>query len=297
MKANLHLHSRYSDGTVWPDELAAEAAAQGLELAALTDHDNLNGTEEFAAACAERGVMSLPACEIDCIIPEIGYRSELLAYFPGGRCEAMRAFLADVLDARKARISALSENAAAFFGRPELSFERLVARKVEGRTESADPSLFSYTMVDLFSFLKAEGAIEAAFGYRDFLKAYIDTGKISGAKMAKPGVSAIVEAARADGGLVVVPHPGHQFNDDPARLLGEERRLARMLSFFKEAGVSGVELYWYGDGKTSEAMNAIVRRNADALGLLTTYGSDCHGPGSGKYTIEKFSGDFAGFPA
>jgi 3',5'-nucleoside bisphosphate phosphatase len=298
MIANLHMHSRYSDGSLWPEALAAAAAAspQGLELAALTDHDDLHGSGEFAAACAALGLACLPACEIDVSVPEIGYRSELLAYFPQGRYAATGALLAAVLEARTARISGLAARAAALFGRPELGFEGLAARKVQGRDPKPDPELFSFSMVDLFRYLQAEGAVEASFGYKDFLRAYVDTGKIAGSKMAKPSLESIVAAVSADGGFIVVPHPGHQFNDDPPRLASEAKRLARMLAFFKERGVSGVELYWYGDEGKSEAINPIVRREAEALGLFLTYGSDCHGPGSGKHTIDCFSGDFGAFP-
>jgi 3',5'-nucleoside bisphosphate phosphatase len=296
MRANLHLHSRYSDGTSWPDAIAAALAARGIEEAALTDHDNLSGAAEFAAACSARGIMTLPACEIDVSVPEIGYRSELLAYFPGGSCAATERLLAPILASRRERIGALAAAAAAFFGRPELTIERIVERKLEGRSPRPDAGLFTFTMVDLYSFLHAEGAVDGSGGYKAFLKAFIDAGKLVGPKLAKPGVAAIVAAVRADAGLVVLPHPGHQFDDDPARMAGEEGRLVRLLGFFRDSGVAGVELYWYGDGARSEAMNALVARNAEELGLFVTYGSDCHGPGSGKYTVDSFWGEFSGFP-
>jgi hypothetical protein len=294
MNTNLHLHSRYSDGTLWPQEIAEAGATLGLELMALTDHDNMAGVSEFAATCAGLGLSSLPACEIDCIVPEIGYRSEILVYFPGGTYKATSALLAGVLAARSERVARLTAAAANYFDRPGLAFDKLVARKTAGR-ENIDPILLSFNMVDVFYYLKSEGAVEESLGYRDFLRAYIDSGKITGSKMAKPSLEAIVAAAKSDGGVLVLPHPGHQFNDDPGRIAGEEKRLVRLLSFFKDSGFSGVELYWYGEKRASEAINDTVRRVALDLGLMLTYGSDCHGPGSGKYTIDKYSGNFAGF--
>jgi hypothetical protein len=69
-----------------------------------------------------------------------------------------------------------------------------------------------------------------------------------------------------------------------------------MLEYFKGCGVGGVELYWYRKAEGAE-INELVAREAGRLGLFLTYGSDCHGPGSGKHTLGDFSGDFAGFPA
>jgi predicted metal-dependent phosphoesterase TrpH len=41
MRTDLHLHSRYSDGSEWPEAIAARAAGLGLECVALTDHDSM----------------------------------------------------------------------------------------------------------------------------------------------------------------------------------------------------------------------------------------------------------------
>ena len=46
MKADLHIHSYYSDGTVSPAEIAQMCADGGVDAAALTDHDNMNGCRE-----------------------------------------------------------------------------------------------------------------------------------------------------------------------------------------------------------------------------------------------------------
>jgi predicted metal-dependent phosphoesterase TrpH len=50
LNADLHCHSVVSDGTLTPEALAARAAANGVELWALTDHDEVSGQERAAAA-------------------------------------------------------------------------------------------------------------------------------------------------------------------------------------------------------------------------------------------------------
>lgn len=297
MEANLHLHSRYSDGSLWPERIAEIAAGTGLAMVALTDHDTLGGCPRFAAAASSLGMKTLPACEIDCLAPEIKYRSELLAYFPGGSYGATGALLARVLVARRSRLERFVERARVVFRREDLDFEELVRRKLgEDAQPGGPPSGLSFNKVDFFSYLKAKGIVEGSVGYREFGRAYFDTGLIPQDRFPKPTVDEVVAAVRADGGIVVLPHPGHQFDDDAGRVKRESARLYELLAWFKGRGVSGVELYWYGDAERSAAIDGVVAGFAADLGLFVTYGSDCHGPGSEKHTLGKYSGDFRGFP-
>jgi 3',5'-nucleoside bisphosphate phosphatase len=50
-KTNLHVHSRYSDGSLWPDQLVQRARMVGLTDIALTDHDTMRGVAEFLDCC------------------------------------------------------------------------------------------------------------------------------------------------------------------------------------------------------------------------------------------------------
>lgn len=66
MRADLHTHSRYSDGTQPPAELVAEAAAVGLDVLALTDHDTTRGWAEAASAAQSAGVGLVRGMEVSC---------------------------------------------------------------------------------------------------------------------------------------------------------------------------------------------------------------------------------------
>ncbi len=294
MRANLHLHSRFSDGTAWPDEIASRAAAAGLTAAALTDHDTMSGTAEFARACAELGLKSTAGVEIDCIEPSIGYKSELLAYFPNGRWARTDSFLKEVKMERTTATRKAVELAAARFGTARLSFEALAEKKLDGR-EGISPDAFSFNKVDVYGYLKENGAIPRNMDYKAFKKAYFDTKLLSAGGRGKPRCADVAEPVLGDGGVLVVPHLGHQFADDPDRMKKEKDRLGGMLEYFKSIGVAGVELYYY-RGDDYRALNKLVKKAAKPLGFFFTYGSDCHGPGSGKDTIADFSGSFKGFP-
>lgn len=295
MKANLHLHSRWSDGSLWPAQIAQRAAATGLELACLTDHDCLGGSQEFLEAALGLGLKAFPACEIDCEDSGQEYRSELLAYFPQGRYEASRVFLEAIATGRRERLFAWLEASRRHFHREDLSFDDLVSRKYGERAFSARTGGASLSKVDFWSYLQVRGVISPGLDYQDFRKKYLDSGLLPSPKSSKPRVEEVCQIVAKDGGVLVLPHPGHEFGDSLAVLEAELGRFRRLLATFRDYGLEGVELYYY-KGRDGEGINRIVSREAEALGLFVTYGSDCHGPGSGKDTLGKFWGDFPGFP-
>ena len=64
LNADLHCHSVVSDGTLTPEDLAARAAGNGVELWALTDHDEIGGQHRAAAAARRHGMRYLTGTEI-----------------------------------------------------------------------------------------------------------------------------------------------------------------------------------------------------------------------------------------
>ena len=90
MRANLHIHSHFSDGTQWPKEIVERVVKPNsnkrvpLELIALTDHDNVAGNREFLESCKEMGIKGVAGVEIDCVgtFKLAKYKSEILGYFP-----------------------------------------------------------------------------------------------------------------------------------------------------------------------------------------------------------------------
>ncbi|MDP2769092.1 MAG: PHP domain-containing protein, partial [Giesbergeria sp.] len=61
---DLHCHSVVSDGTLTPEVLAARAKANGVDLWALTDHDEVGGQQRAAAAAQAQGMAYLTGVEI-----------------------------------------------------------------------------------------------------------------------------------------------------------------------------------------------------------------------------------------
>jgi predicted metal-dependent phosphoesterase TrpH len=295
MKANLHLHSRYSDGVLWPSDVAQRAASVGLQMIALTDHDSMEGVPEFLDACGRLSLRGVAGIEIDCVAPEVSYRSELLAYFPAGCFDHTAAWARGMLADREQLMREWVGQAARLLARPDLRFEEILAYRLDGRTSGT--ALLSYARSDLYSYLQRKGAIAVSLTYDEFKKAWFRDDKLGTRDLHKPTLAQVVEMVARDGGKTVLPHPGNSFGTDIARMRDRQNGLGRLLRFCAEHGVWGVELYFYNrrTPAESEAMNAYVREQARDLRLAFTFGSDCHGPGSGADTIGRFDGDFDAF--
>lgn len=72
MKADLHMHSTASDGTMTPSQMAEECQKAGLCYAALTDHDCVAGVEEFMARAEQLGIRAVSGVEFS-----VQYEGEL----------------------------------------------------------------------------------------------------------------------------------------------------------------------------------------------------------------------------
>ncbi|MCR4954396.1 MAG: PHP domain-containing protein [Treponema sp.] len=66
---DLHIHTTASDGQYSPTEIIQKAAEKGISVAAITDHDTIEGIEEGAAAAREFGVTFVPGCELNINFP------------------------------------------------------------------------------------------------------------------------------------------------------------------------------------------------------------------------------------
>ena len=88
---DLQSHSVVSDGELRPAEVARAAAAAGVTVMSLTDHDAIGGVAEASAAATEAGIENVPAAEMSCVhaysddLHILGYWIDLEAMAPA--CE------------------------------------------------------------------------------------------------------------------------------------------------------------------------------------------------------------------
>ena len=90
---DLHTHTTASDGRCAPAELVARAAAAGVTVLSVTDHDTVAGYQAAAAAAATAGVELVPGIEITAVVD--GADVHVLGYFIDVHSPRLLAFLAE----------------------------------------------------------------------------------------------------------------------------------------------------------------------------------------------------------
>jgi predicted metal-dependent phosphoesterase TrpH len=252
LNADLHCHSVVSDGTLEPEALAARAKANGVELWALTDHDELGGQQRARAAALRLGLPYLTGTEIS--VTFAGVTVHIVGLGFDADDAALQAGLAATRGGRRERAMEMAEGLAKvgildtfdgalqYVGNPELISRTHFARYL------VDTGICDDTQ-DVFRRYLVEGKP----GYVPHRWATL-----------RDAVTWITEA----GGLAVIAHPA-RYRFTPS----EEYAL---FSEFKAHGGRGVEVVT-GSHSASDAV-----RYADTaleFDLLASRGSDFHGPG------------------
>ena len=253
MRIDLHTHSSASDGTETPADLLRSAAAAGLDVVALTDHDTTAGWQ-VAASARPPGLTVVPGMEMSCRwfpadSPPISVH--LLAYLfdpthPGFAAE--RARLRDERLARGERIV----RALAADGHP-VSWERIVEQSdggVVGRPHIAR------ALVDAGVVESVDHAFTTLLHHHSpYYVAKVDTDVREG-----------IALVRAAGG---VPVFAHGLATKRGRVVGDAAVAA-----MAEAGLLGIEVD-HPDHAPDERLH--LRGLAADLGLIVTGSSDYHG--------------------
>ena len=258
-RVDLHSHSRRSDGVLEPAELVAQAAAAGVKVLALSDHDTLAGVRELRAP----GWPSLPldlvaAVEINSVATGMGELWEGELHILGLGVDLNDEAFESALERQR--------------GFRATRFRRVVDRLRElGRPID----------VQVEGYLAESGALAgAALGRPQIARCLIAAGYASSvddamrrllargkpAYVAREGLGpvAAITAIRAAGGLASLAH----FADAPRRrdLVGE----------LQESGLGGLEVHYrHFDTETVAALDSL----AGELRLVRTGGSDYHGDG------------------
>jgi predicted metal-dependent phosphoesterase TrpH len=249
--ADLHCHSAISDGTLEPEAVAARAAANGVELWALTDHDEIGGQRRARDAALALGLPYLTGTEISVTFAGItvhiiglGFDADDatlvsgLAATRGGRRERALEMAAGLA---RVGIDDAFDGALRYAGNPELISRTHFARHLVETGVCAD----TYEVFRRY-------LVEGKPGYVPHRWATL-----------KDAVSWIVAA----GGLAVIAHP--------ARYKFTPNEEYALFSEFKAHGGRGVEVV---TGSHSAAEAVRYAGTAREFGLLASRGSDFHSP-------------------
>src|SRR3989442_12322740 len=133
LRYDLHSHSTHSDGLLTPTELVQRAAQRGVDVLALTDHDELSGLAAARAAASEAGLRLIDGAELS--VSWRGVTLHVLALRIDPECPALRDGLAAIREGRSGRARRIGDALAAA-GIPDayegalryVTSERLISR-------------------------------------------------------------------------------------------------------------------------------------------------------------------------
>jgi 3',5'-nucleoside bisphosphate phosphatase len=251
--ADLHTHTYHSDGTRSPKEVVEVALAAGIEILAISDHDNLAAYFEILPYATSRGVQLIPAMELSCAYK--GVDVHVLAYSFDAHDERIAERLQSFRDSRQTRGHAIVERlrslgldistkrvdelaAGAAMGRPHIARALVEAGHVASVSEAFDK--------------------------------YLGTGKPGNVEKQRFSIEEAVTMIRAAGGVTSVAHP---------TLYPDHENLVPTLL---DLGIDAIEVR---HPDVSDDARKRYSNLARFRGKFTTGGSDDHGAVKTKETL------------
>ena len=260
---DLQSHSIHSDGTLAAGEVVERAAAAGVEILALTDHDTVSGVDEAIEASRDLPIRIVPAVEITAIDSEhedihlLGYcvdhhDSKFEERLAGARAEReRRGFqMADLLEAAGWAVDrSLLEDV--------ISAGTTVGRPHVGQAVFDHPD-------------NAKRLAKRGFKHKGYvIGSLLVPGGEGWVEREHPTVEEAIGWVHDAGGLAVYAHPFFP----PERY--NEAAVEAALRRYVASGLDGIECFYISH---TEAETRFLHRLADELSLITTGSADFHGP-------------------
>ncbi len=254
---DLHSHSSASDGSLTPTELVEAAAAAGLRILGLTDHDTTDGLAEAARAADRLGLELVPGIELttERLTEDGELQADILGYFIDPAHPELKRVLAAMRSARVDRARAMVDKMRGLGA--SIRFEDLEARAGDGVITRPH---VAHALVET-GFVEDVGA---AF-YR-----YIGRGRPAYVNRYRLTPEQACRLIRGAGGVPVLAHPVP--NGDP---YSDPLGLRHFLPPLVEAGLGGLECYYW---RYTRRVNRWLEALAWHFDLVPTGGSDYHGP-------------------
>lgn len=255
LNVDLHCHSNVSDGALAPAALAARAKAGGVDVWALTDHDEIDGIAQAREAALALGMHYVTGVEIS--VTWAGRTVHIVGlHFDETNPDLIRG-LADTRSGRERRAHDMAAQLAAV-GIPK-AFEG--ALKYVGNPDLISRTHFARYLIE----------IGICKDVTEVFSKYLIEGKPGYVPHRWASLKDAVSWIRGAGGIAVVAHPGrYDFSDMELDLFFDE---------FKRFGGAGVEVVTGSHTVDEYSRFATLAKN---YGLLASRGSDFHAPGESQ---------------
>ncbi len=254
LNIDLHCHSSISDGVLSPYELVTRAAVNGVDILALTDHDDVAGLAEARSAADAAGIGFIPGVEIS-----VSWGGQTV-HIVGLRIDPEHPDLAAGLQGIRA-------------GRTERAHRMahdLAAAGIHGAFEGASSYAANKQIIGRTHFARWLVEQGHAPDLRTTFRRFLTRGNPGYVEHQWTSLENAVGWIRASGGMAVVAHPGrYAFN---------ARELHLLLDAFRALGGEGIEVVTGSHHPSEYGKFADLAR---AFGLLASRGADFHAPGEG----------------
>ena len=263
---DLHTHTTASDGRCAPSELVRRAAAAGVHVLSVTDHDTTAAAGAASAACASVGIEFVPGIEITAVVD--GRDVHVLGYFIDPDSAPLAAFLGEQRRRRIERVRQMIERLRTIG--IVLDAEAVLQPGRDDTTKAAGRPWIARALV----------AAGHAADTKDAFDLFLVPGKPAFVPRIGPSPADVFARIHASGGVASLAHPGLLARDD-------------LIPGFTSAGLDALEAHHsrHTPDDTNRYLAMVVR-----YGLAVTGGSDYHadpshdrgGPGSVSLPPEAF---------
>jgi predicted metal-dependent phosphoesterase TrpH len=258
LNADLHCHSTVSDGTLEPEDIARRAHAQGVQLWALTDHDELSGLARAAEVAAEVGLPFVAGVEIS-----VTWLHETL-HIVGLRIDPQDPTLRDGLErTRSGRTNRAHEMAA-----------QLAAAGIPDAFEGALEYVGNPDLIGRTHFARYIVETGRCDDVKEVFGKFLVEGKPGYVPMQWATLPEAIGWIKAAGGTPVIAHPGRYKLKD-----------AELRALFAEFGDLGGEAIEVVTGSHTPDQYRRFASYAKEYGFLASRGSDFHGPEESRYDL------------
>lgn len=262
LNCDLHCHSTCSDGLLSAADVARRAAANGVDMLALTDHDDLDGLPSARIAADELGMAFVNGVEISIEWEKLQIHILGLAF--NSADQVLNSGLAKVRSGRIERAQRMSIELAKVG----------IAGAFEGAMRyAANPNLIS--RAHFARYLVESGACK---DMRSVFESYLVPGRPGYVDHRWATLADAVRWILGAGGIAAVAHPGRY------KLSRTEMR--RFLGDFKALGGQAIEVM---SGSHTQEHVEVFGRLAREYDFLASRGSDFHGPGESHVDLGKLA--------
>ncbi|MDE7300780.1 MAG: PHP domain-containing protein, partial [Clostridia bacterium] len=253
IRADMHIHTYYSDGIQSPDDVIAAAKANGVNLISVTDHDNMCGSLQVAKLAKQNSLLFVDGEEISAYDGDV--KVHILGYGMDATCPAY-------LDFHKKLVDGAEERTADILKKLASGGINITIGEVKEQRFCKDAPLHAM-------YVAGAGAKKGYAGSPvDFYMRYLNHGRIGFSCIWRPSPEATVKCIKQCKGVASLAHPG--------RISLPKEGVISLIERLKAVGLDGIEVVYSGH---TNSETQYYEELATRYGLLVTGGSDTHTPG------------------